>query len=1067
VAPPEPGWYARIVTTIPVLGDERAGPWFRVSSIPAGWLGGSAEQDYVSVLPAALAAASQGRPFVTGWLSRGAGAPLELITNAAPAEPSWATGELPGPPAGPGSSLPGWQDGLPADGAGRPDGEPDLPAPAPGRAVLFPPGARGGPPGPGWLAAWDRLIWVLCPGRPAIPLAATPGVPATLGVSATPGVPGVAGRESGLPTLFESSLVAQLGRPFGWLVVAEPAGLLDAEIAGLRTEVDVLRRHDEERSRFDTERAAHRLAELDAFRDAGLWQVRVMAGAATRAELTRLAPVLVGSAGLGHHPYRLVTGQLPVPLTAALRERSADPVTGAQAPFPATAGVLAALCGLPRQEVPGLRVTGTGHFDLTSEVEASEVEASEAEASEAEASEAGPSGASGRRDGRTTVSLGAILDGLDRPVGEFGVPLPTLNRHALVAGATGAGKSQTVRHLLEQLTLAGLPWLVIEPVKSEYAAMAGRLAGAGTVTVINPADPAAIPFSVNPLAPEPGYPVQAHIDMVRALFLAAFDADEPFPQIMSQALERVYRDCGWDVVTGGRVPGAAAGPVIPTLAQLQRAALAVIEEVGYGPQLRADVRGFVDVRLRSLRVGSAGRFFEGGHPADIGALLRRNVVLAIEDVANDEDKAFVMGTLVVRVVEHLRLRARAGRVAGLAHVMVIEEAHRLLRAGRAGRASGHAVELFAGLLAEIRAYGEGLVVAEQIPAKLVADVVKNTALKVVHRLPAADDRALVGAAMNLDEGQSRAVVSLLPGVAAVFADGMDRPVRVRVPFGGDRERALPGLGPGPVPPLAGRRSAACGPVCTDGHACTLLELRQAELAAAAGEAGPVWLRLWAETLVLAFLTGRGLPAVPAELARWWPGLGQRPGECLLASVLDRAVAVRALALRASYDPGELLAAMAAAARGLLAGGPDAGERPSPGWVIGQLRWLAEMEQVSPLAGGGPGTGDPAPPPEFGLPGLAVGPGTTAGQRLAALRRHPLSPELAANRWPAWTALLGEDDQAGFSIDLATVAVGLPPGRQLRYVAAQLAAGDWLPIVLSWPRRFLTGHSWPDPPAGTQ
>ena len=161
------------------------------------------------------------------------------------------------------------------------------------------------------------------------------------------------------------------------------------------------------------------------------------------------------------------------------------------------------------------------------------------------------------------------------------------------------------------------------------------------VTVINPADPAAIPFSVNPLAPEPGYPVQAHIDLVRALFLAAFDADEPFPQIMSQALQRVYGECGWDVVTGGRVPGAAAGPVIPTLAQLQQAALAVIEEVGYGAQLQADVRGFVDVRLRSLRIGSAGRFFEGGHPGDFAALLDRNVVLAIEDVANDEDKALL------------------------------------------------------------------------------------------------------------------------------------------------------------------------------------------------------------------------------------------------------------------------------------------------------------------------------------------------------------------------------------------------------------------------------------------
>src|SRR5437667_6802315 len=154
-----------------------------------------------------------------------------------------------------------------------------------------------------------------------------------------------------------------------------------------------------------------------------------------------------------------------------------------------------------------------------------------------------------------------------------------------------------------------------------------------------------------------------------------------------------------------------------------------------------------------------------------------------------------MGTLIVRIVEYLRLRARAGLREGLRHVIVIEEAHRLLRAGREGRASAHAVELFTAMLAEIRAYGEGLVIAEQIPSKLVSDVVKNTALKVMHRLPAADDRDLAGAAMNLDGAQSRQVVSLEPGVAAVFADGMDRPIRVRVPYGGDAECARPGAVP--------------------------------------------------------------------------------------------------------------------------------------------------------------------------------------------------------------------------------------------------------------------------------
>jgi hypothetical protein len=982
------------VTATPVLGDRAAGPWFRVLSLPPPAGPPSPGQDYQAVLPAAATAARQGRPLVTGWLCRGPGHPLELITNAAAPAPG------------------GWE-------------------------LLFPPGARGEPAACGWLAAWERLVWAPCAGRQAPPLAAAPAA------------------DPGHPSQFEAALAGLAGAPLGWLVVAEPAGLLPAEVAKLRAELNVLRRQDEEGSRFGAERAGRRLAELDAYAEAGLWQARVLAGAATEAGLAVLAPVLAGSAGLSHHPYRLAATRAARSLAEALRIKMAAPEGGGEVPFPVTAGVLAALAGLPRHELPGVRVIQPACFDLTSEAGSGQAGA----------------GVPGQGS-EPAVSLGAVLDGRDRPAGEFSVPLSTLNRHTFVAGATGAGKSQTVRHLLEQLTQAGLPWLAIEPVKSEYPGMAGRLAGAGPagqVTVISPADPQAVPLSVNPLAPEPGYPVQAHIDMVRALFLAAFDADEPFPQIIAQALDRVYRASGWDVVTGGRLPGAPAPPAIPTLSGLQRAALAVIADVGYGRELAADVRGFVDVRLRSLRTGAAGRFFEGGHPADIAALLRRNVVLAIEDIANDEDKAFLMGTLIIRIVEHLRLRARAEGQGGLRHVIVIEEAHRLLRARGERRASAHAVELFAHLLAEIRAYGEGLVIAEQIPAKLVPDVIKNTALKIIHRLPAADDRELVGAAMNLDPAQSRQVVALPPGVAAVFADGMDRPLRVRVPYGGGRERPLPG----PPPPAAGRRSPACGARCAAGRPCTGAEIRAAALLAAPEDPRQAWLRVWTETLVLAFLVGRALPGVPAPVAARWHELSPRLAGCLLATLADRAVGVRAEALRPSYDPGRLAAAVARAGARLLGEGtpqapgsasPPPGSasspgRPGPDWVIPPLRWLHEVARLCPPDGGSPEPAATAPPPDFELPGLACSPGMLVGHRLWALRRHPLSAELGHNRLAAWTALLGEDDQAGFAADLATVAVGLPPGAQLPEVAKAMSAG-WLEAVLSWPRRFVAeGPGW--------
>jgi uncharacterized protein len=970
----------------PRIGDGTAGQWYRVQAVSAASLGGSADLDYASVLPAVLNAARQRRSFIAGWLSRGGGSPLELITNA-------------GPLPGPGST--GGQRGVRG-----------------GEELLFPWGSRGTAVDGNMIADLDQLVWAACPGR-QVPLD-----PASAREAARQAT------SPELPTLFESALQTLMGRSFGWLIVADPTDLLEAEIAELRNQLNVLRRYDEEQVRFEADRIQRRLAELDAYREAGLWNVRALVGAATEADLRLIAPLLVGSVDLRSHPYRLRCGAGTAEFADVLAAKLTDPGDGSQVPFAATAGALAALAGLPRHEVPGVRVLEAGYFDVTSEV----------------GDQAGPG--AGR-----SVELGDILDVQDRPVGALRVPLATLNRHALVTGATGAGKSQTVRHMLEQLTAAGVSWLVIEPVKAEYPAMAARLGNRAPVTVVNPADPRSVPLSVNPLAPEPGYPIQAHIDMVRALFLAAFESHEPFPQIMAQALQRAYAECGWDPLTGTGGPGSTVEPLVPTLARLQAAALAVIEDVGYGPELAADVRGFVDVRLRSLRTGAAGRSFEGGHPADIAGLLDRNVVLALEDIANDEDKAFVIGTLLIRITEHLRLRARSAADERLRHVIVLEEAHRLLRAGRDGP-GGHAVELFASMLAEIRAYGEGIVIAEQIPAKLVPDAVKNTALKIMHRLPASDDRQLVGATMNLDDRQSRQVVAMLPGEAAVFADGMDRPVRIQVPCGTAREAQSPGDVQAGAIPIAGRRSAACGRSCTAERPCTLLEIRSAE--ALAETPADAWLRVWAEVYLLAWLTNRPRPRVPVPLRERWSALDVRLAECLLATCLDRALRGREPALRSSFDPRELAAAAAEHAAGMLRGGSGAGTMPGPLWVIPQLQWLHELERVCSWDGKEPDPFALAPALDYALPGLADRPDVKVGQRISGLRRHPLSMEVTANRLLAWTALLGEDDQGAFIEDLAAVAIGVSHRGQLRKAAGEMGVSGWLEAVLSWPRRFIVG-----------
>lgn len=395
------------------------------------------------------------------------------------------------------------------------------------------------------------------------------------------------------------------------------------------------------------------------------------------------------------------------------------------------------------------------------------------------------------------------------------------------------------------------------------------------------------------------FPLQTHVDLVRALFNASFDAAEPFPQILSSAITRSYEQLGWNLALGRSLTSAAGvSPRYPTLGDLQRAAMEVVEGVGYGDEVKNNVRGFVAVRIGSLRLGAPGRFFESGHPLNLERLIEQNVVFEVQDVGDDNDKAFLIGTVIIRVFELLRL-TRQAIGEELRHVIVLEEAHRLLRNSEPGTIAARAVEMFANLLAEVRAYGEGIVVAEQIPAKIIPDVVKNSALKVMHRLPAADDRAFVGSTMNLDEDQSAMVVALPPGRAAVHADGMDRPVLVDVD-GSARELESRRTVHEPAPVTC--MSPACPPMCATSP-CTLETIE-----IASDIARDPQLELWVEVTVAGHLMGDCVPPADPEWIVRLKRLGPRPlMRCAIAQLVHRAVQRRSVGVQEFYDPAELSA----------------------------------------------------------------------------------------------------------------------------------------------------------------
>ncbi|MBE0668131.1 MAG: DUF853 family protein, partial [Bacteroidales bacterium] len=73
--------------------------------------------------------------------------------------------------------------------------------------------------------------------------------------------------------------------------------------------------------------------------------------------------------------------------------------------------------------------------------------------------------------GEAIILGGAMLDGEPLADAFVKIPLKTLNRHGLVAGATGTGKTKTLQVIVEQLSLKGIPSLVMD-VKGDLSGIA-------------------------------------------------------------------------------------------------------------------------------------------------------------------------------------------------------------------------------------------------------------------------------------------------------------------------------------------------------------------------------------------------------------------------------------------------------------------------------------------------------------------------------------------------------------------------------------------------------------------
>jgi len=320
-------------------------------------------------------------------------------------------------------------------------------------------------------------------------------------------------------------------------------------------------------------------------------------------------------------------------------------------------------------------------------------------------------------------------------------------------------------------------------MKSEYRRLL-RSNLADELRVFTLGDESGVPFRLNPLEVVPGIHVQTQIDCVLSLFGAAFGWVSPMPEVLNLAVHRLYQDCGWDLIQGTH-PKGHAPEAQPTLSDLLRMIPTFVEGLGYNAEISSTIRAGLITRLSSLTAGGKGLMLDAGISVPFAELLSQPAILELSAIGNDEEKAFLLGAILMRLAHH---RQALGITDGrLQHVMLIEEAHRLLAAtlGHSNTEMANprakAVETFCNLLAEVRAYGQGVIAAEQIPSKLVSDLLKNVNLKIVHRLPAQEDRSLVGGTMNLTPAHERFLATLSTGEAVVFAEGRELACHVAVP----------------------------------------------------------------------------------------------------------------------------------------------------------------------------------------------------------------------------------------------------------------------------------------------
>lgn len=354
----------------------------------------------------------------------------------------------------------------------------------------------------------------------------------------------------------------------------------------------------------------------------------------------------------------------------------------------------------------------------------------------------------------------------------------SLASHTFITGSTGSGKSNTVYRILDEASFNDLKFMVIEPAKGEYKNIFG---GYEDVTVYGTNPYLSELLRINPFSFPKGIHVFEHLDRLVEIFNVCWPMYAAMPAVLKSAIEKSYKDCGWNLTESVNPYGE---DLYPTFIDVARNIKTIIDSSEYDAENKGAYKGSLLTRLQSLTNGINGMIFtENAIPEE--DLFEENIIIDLSRVGSSETKSLLMGMLVLKLQEYRISNAKQINIP-LRHLTVLEEAHNLLKrtsteqSSETANLAGKSVEMISNAIAEMRTYGEGFIIVDQAPGLLDMAAIRNTNTKIIMRLPDQEDRELVGRAANLNNDQIMEIAKLPCGVAAIYQNEWVQPVLCKV-----------------------------------------------------------------------------------------------------------------------------------------------------------------------------------------------------------------------------------------------------------------------------------------------